>query len=45
MVDDEWTTIRISKSFKDWIVKQGIYDKDKSVFDILVRLVGWNGDK
>lgn len=45
MPDDGWTTIRVSKRFKEWLESQGVFGKDKSVFDVLVRLLKWRGDE
>jgi len=38
---EEWTTIRISKKFKAWLEQQGVFGEDKSVFDVLTRLLKW----
>lgn len=41
---EEWTTIRISKRFKEWLDQQGIFGNDKSVYDVLTRLLNWKGE-
>ena len=39
--ESDWTTIRVSKRFKAWLEHQGIFGEDKSLFDIVTRLLNW----